>query len=202
MHGSERDPYGNPVVPSLADYLSLVPPQHRNKPNFIAALTAVLQPMVDHQAVLASMPAAFDLDVAVGVQLDQIGLWVGVSRKALSLDDTTYRLLLRARIEADRWDGTLSGAIRAFDYLFSDPATHVFIQDNLDMSYYLNVSGTLLSPSMMAVLTGGYIPLKPAGVRLAGVNVVSVDGLPLFGFDIEDPAISGFDVGAWALTTY
>ena len=71
------------VGPSLGDvttYLNLVTSEHRNKPNFIAFLTAVLQPLVDTQAVLLTMSGLYDLDVAVGQQLDVVGQWVGASR--------------------------------------------------------------------------------------------------------------------------
>ncbi|WP_164079376.1 DUF2612 domain-containing protein, partial [Stenotrophomonas maltophilia] len=52
-----------------------------------------------------------------------------------SLDDETYRRLLRANILAKRWDGTVPGAQAAFDVFFIDPATHVFVQDNAQVPY-------------------------------------------------------------------
>ena len=218
-------------MPTIEQYLSLVPPQHRNAPRFTATLTALLQPLVDAQGVLAALPDHFDLDIAEGVQLDAVGLWVGVSRfvaipiagvffsfdvpalgydlgywrgpfdglSGLSrLDDKSYRLLLRARIAANHWDGTLAGAGAALAYIFNDPDTHVFIQDEQDGSFSLNVAGKLLGTVATALLTGGYIPLKPAGINLAHVNFVSVGGSPLFGFDLNTTSIAGFGLGAWA----
>lgn len=217
-------------MPKLAEYLSLVPPQHRGAPRFIATLSLLLQPLVDQQALLASLPLAFDLDLAVGTQLDAVGLWVGRSRFVLTpltgvffsfddlalgfdagrwlgqfdsvdgltrLDDDVYRVLLRAKIAANHWDGTLAGASTALNYVFNDPNTHVFIEDNQDMSFSLNVAGIPLSPILLALLTGEYIPLKPAGVRLANVNTVTVGGTPLFGFDLNTTSVGGFEVGSW-----
>lgn len=68
------------TTPVLQDYLNLVTSAYQDKPDFIAALTAVLQPLVDQQALLATIPGLYDLDVAVGEQLDVVGVWVGRSR--------------------------------------------------------------------------------------------------------------------------
>ena len=76
-----------------------------------------------------------------------------------------------------------AGAAAALAYIFNDPDTHVFIQDEQDGSFNLNVAGKLLGIVEAALLQGGYLPLKPAGIRLANVNFVSVGGSPLFGFD-------------------
>ena len=47
----------------------------------MAFLSALLQPFVDNQTLLAAISgSAFDLDLAVGVQLDVIGQWVGADR--------------------------------------------------------------------------------------------------------------------------
>lgn len=218
-------------MPTVEQYLSLVPPQHRGAPRFMATLSALLQPLVDAQALLASLPDRYDLDLAEGVQLDAVGKWVGVSRfvgvpidgvfltfdnAALGwdagywkgpfdgagglsrLDDVNYRVLLRARIAANHWDGTLAGAAAALAFIFRDPNTHVFIQDEQDMTFSLNVAGKLLDNVAAALLTGGYVPLKPAGVGLAHVNFVTIGGAPLFGFDLNNTSVAGFGLGAWA----
>lgn len=64
---------------TVADYTSLVTSEHQ-KPNFLATITALVQPAVDQQNMLATMPGLFDLDNAVGDQLDTVGAWVGISR--------------------------------------------------------------------------------------------------------------------------
>lgn len=67
-------------MPSTDDYLSLVPDYNASQPNFMAALTTVLTPLTSLQAFLATMPDQFDLDVAIGTQLDQVGIWIGRDR--------------------------------------------------------------------------------------------------------------------------
>ena len=64
----------------LADYLGLVTPYHSTRPKYMNMVAALLQPLVDAQAFLATLTADFDLDTAVGVQLDMVGQWIGRSR--------------------------------------------------------------------------------------------------------------------------
>lgn len=212
----------------ISDYLGLITSEHSDKPKFMATVQAVLQPLVDVINAAQGLPADFDLDVAIGAQLDAVGLWVGISRNVktplagvyfsldidgigfdqgvwkgpfdpdsgvVSLDDETYRILLRAKIGANHWDGTLGASKAILDLVFSG-ATHVFIQDNQDMSMTIGVSGAPPTPLSLALLTGGYIPIKPEGVRVDYYIVTSVDG-PLFGFDVTNEYISGFDQGSW-----
>lgn len=64
----------------LQAYLGLVTSEHQPKPKFNATLAAALQPIMDTQAALAAMMQSFDIDTAIGAQLDVDGLWVGASR--------------------------------------------------------------------------------------------------------------------------
>jgi hypothetical protein len=65
---------------SIASWLALVTSEHASKPNFMAMLTVTFQPLADIIAVLESIPSAYDIDTAVGAQLDTIGGWVGITR--------------------------------------------------------------------------------------------------------------------------
>jgi hypothetical protein len=65
---------------NVSEYLSLITSEHNQRPNFMAWIAALCQPSVDQQNQLANFPSLFDIDVAVGDQLDKIGQWVGVSR--------------------------------------------------------------------------------------------------------------------------
>ncbi|WP_287497779.1 DUF2612 domain-containing protein [Pandoraea sp. CB10b_02] len=214
----------------VTDYTGKITSEHADKPKFSAMVAAVAQCFVDAQNGLAAMPAAFDLDGAVGKQLDSVGLWVGVSRivatpltgvyfsfdtaglgfdqgvwkgpfdpdaGVTSLDDDTYRLLIRARIGANHWDGTLAGTKAIFEQIFNGD-THVYLQDNQDMSITVGISGKVPSTLFLSLLSGGYIPIKPQAVRVSYYLVTSADGAPLFGFDMGNDYVAGFDAGAWA----
>ena len=65
---------------AVTDYTGLITSEHASKPNFSAMVAAVAGCFVNLQNFLESMVNAFDLPVAQGVQLDQIGQWVGISR--------------------------------------------------------------------------------------------------------------------------
>ncbi|WP_176321460.1 DUF2612 domain-containing protein [Burkholderia vietnamiensis] len=214
---------------ALTDYTGLITSEHRDKPRFAATVAAVVQPIVDQMNVLQSMPGKFDLDSAVGVQLDDVGLWVGVSRKIRTpltgiyfsfdivglgfdqgiwkgpfdpdtgltvLDDDTYRLVIRAKIGANHWDGTLASSAAILNSIFGSD-THVLIEDHQDMSMTIGIAGKVPSAVFLALPAGGYIPLKPEGVRVNYTIVTTVDGAPLFGFDMNNQFVAGFDSGAW-----
>ena len=68
------------MTADISQYLALVTSEHRDKPKFRALVSALIQPFADISALINSMPALFDLDVAVGDQLDKVGQWIGVSR--------------------------------------------------------------------------------------------------------------------------
>jgi len=115
------------------------------------------------------------------------------------LPDDAYRQLLYAKIANNQWDGTVPGAYEFMDQVF--PNNTFIIQDNQDMSMLIGVLGPALNAVSYALLTGGYMDIKPAGVRVAGYIEPSVPDSPFFGFDVESDLISGFDVGGWALLT-
>lgn len=64
----------------LSTYLSLITSWHSDKPRFMSTVALLCQPLLDAQAMLAKLTADFDLDTAVGVQLDMVGQWIGRTR--------------------------------------------------------------------------------------------------------------------------
>ena len=213
----------------IATYTNLITSEHNKQPDFMAVVSALAQPVVDLQNLLGSMPGKFDLDNAVGAQLDDVGLWVGISRNVsvplagvyfsfdmagvgfdqgnwkgpfdpdtglTRLDDDTYRLVIRAKIGANHWDGTLGSSKAILDSIFGG-GTFVFIQDDQDMSMTIGIAGNIPSAVFLALLANGIIPLKPEGVGINYTIVTSIDGSAIFGFDVQNDLIAGFDVGAW-----
>lgn len=66
---------------TVTEYLDLIPSANRNQPKFTASLSVVLEGLVAVMNTLESMPAAFDIDTAIGAQLDAVGVRVGLSRR-------------------------------------------------------------------------------------------------------------------------
>ena len=63
------------------DYTSHATSQHRDKPKFMAAVSTLTLGFAEVNDVIQSLIPAFDVDAAVGSQLDVLGLWVGISRR-------------------------------------------------------------------------------------------------------------------------
>lgn len=216
---------------SSDDYLRLITSQHSDKPKFRAVVEALTKGLVENINLCQALPEHFNLDVAVGVQLDAVGLWVGSSRRLgvplnniyfswddsellgwesgswkgpfdpdsglVSLPDEAFRKLIRAKLAANNWDGTLTGAIAVWAIAFDGDQT-IIIQDNQDMSMIVGFVGAPLSAIDRALLLGGYIPLKPAGVKINYYAFPPSTG-PLFAWDSESTTLAGWETGQWAI---
>lgn len=71
------------VGPSPGDssrWLALITSEHNQRPKFMHALAALLQPVADNVVNLDTLQTLFDLDNAVGSQLDLVGQWIGLTR--------------------------------------------------------------------------------------------------------------------------
>jgi len=213
---------------SETKYQRLIPSYNKHKPKFYDHVALITQPFVDIQNALFQQVADFDLDNSVGVQLDAVGLWVGIGRNIATpitgvyfslddgelgfdagiwrgrydaggftaLDDDTYRTIIRAKIAANHWDGTTETLSEIYQKIFPDGKTQIFAVDNFDMTMSVYIVGDSVTPVMRAVISLGYLDIKPSTVRIANYTITTVPG-PLFGFDIQNDFITGFDSGAW-----
>ena len=95
---------------TLNDFLSLFPGNTREKSRFMAVASAVLQQVVDLQAVVGELNAAFSPDSAQGAQLDVLGESLGLSRldttAGATATDEVYRDFIRKKLIRWGWDGT------------------------------------------------------------------------------------------------
>jgi hypothetical protein len=151
---------GDDVV-TLEHYLDLITNTHNHQPRYMATVALSIVPYVRMLNDALCLRRIFDVDTAVGQQLDFIGEWVGISRfidipldiwlsfdtpglgwnqgqwhvdyessvQHVRLDDEHYRILLKARIQANHWDGTHPGAYSAWDELFDTWGYRVLIED-------------------------------------------------------------------------
>ncbi len=201
---------------SVGAYLNLITSEHSNQPNYTATVTASVQPFADAQLVASALDAtSFDLDVAVGVQLDAVGVRIGISRyiqtevsggffswdtpnlgweqgywqgefgvvsSVTALDDTTYRAVLRTKIQANNWDGTNANVGLLIPTALLPVGTIADVLDNQNMSMTIRIRGLAPPPVVAAIIVGGYIPLKPVGVQLtyAIMPTAGTTGLPFY----------------------
>ncbi len=212
---------------TVQEYLNLITSAYRDQPKFSATIDTNVSLPARVQELLASMVPIFDLDTAMGDQLDIIGKWVGITRDVsipitdiffswdadatlgweygtwqpfnaptniTELPDDAYRTLIKAKIAANYWTGTTDSAYAIWDSIFT--TVSILIIDHQDMSYAMALVGGVIDSLTMALLVGGYIPLKPEGVRI-DAYYVSVDDGPVFGWDVESDLLGGWDEASW-----
>lgn len=181
-------------------YLDLLTSEYSSADVFKQWLQTPLNILNDISNCLVDIEGAFDLDVAVGVQLDVLGQIVGVSRVvpfqpsfSISpiLDDVTYRLLIRATIANNQWDGKIGSLYPLWSQLFA--GGYIIIQDNQNMSANIILTGTFTS-IIQDLITNDMIVPRPEGVKYN----YFVGGLPFFGFDRDDAFVAGWDTGKWS----
>ena len=180
-------------------YLNLITSEHQGKPKFTAWLEANLNILDDGERLVSNLDTYFDLDTAVGIQLDVVGDIVGVKRtvnfqptdgSSPILDDVTYRLIIKAKILRNMWDGTLSSLYDMWNAIFADAT--LIIKDNQDMSINAIIIG-LSSQMQKDLISNGYLIPKPQGVRISYSYIT----VPLFAFGIEGSDPQGFGEGTW-----
>lgn len=141
----------------------------------------------------------FALDTE-GVGFDQ-GSWkrrFDADSGFTELDDDTYRFILRAKIRANHWDGTSEMLAGIYQGVIPDESVKIFFTDNQDMSIDVYLTGGVVPEVIKAVIRQGYLNIKPEGVRVNNYTGSEGDN-GIFGLDINNEFISGFDTGSWAI---
>lgn len=223
------------VGPSPGDpqpYLDLITSEHNDKPKFMAMVETLVKPLTDDMAVVWSLIEKYDLDTAVGEQLDVVGRWVGASRTLnaplegvyftldqaglgfdegtwkgpfdpdsylIELPDDAFRLLIRAKIKNNSWDGNIPQAYEDWDELFAGTDYGILIQDLGNMHMLFALTGPTPDAVTLALFKSGQLNIKPAGVHIDAYMTPSEPDTPYFGFDVQNDSIAGFDTGAWGL---
>ncbi len=160
---------------TLPTYTGLVTSEHADKPNYMAMTAVIAQCYVDAQTLLASLSGAFDLDAAMGVQLDTDALWIGASRLVsipvtnvyFAFDDSTHAV----------------GFDQGIWYFPNNPTTSVSSLDDESFRLFLRFKvatnswdGTM--PSMYAILTELLAPAAIAISESSMVVSVTITGTP------------------------
>lgn len=181
-------------------YLDLITSQYADKPKFNAYVKAFLDMISPAIDCLTSFDTIFNLENAVGDQLDKCGALVALTRELpLSnpdipsiLSDDLFRTVIKARIYSNFWDGTLQSWNDIIKTMFPDASYEVV--DNQDMSIDVIMIDPTADATMLALLFNGYIVPKPSGVRVTW----TIQDKALFGWETETEFIAGWDTGIWA----
>lgn len=106
------------------------------------------------------------------------------------LDDSLYRIILKAKIILNQWKGTKAELYDFWTRYF--PQYPVFIQDNQDMTMNVLIYG--MAPGILQDLVrNGYIVPKPAGVRINYAFPTDA----VFSYDFNTPYLKGYNEGSW-----
>lgn len=214
-------------------YTALITSEHATRQKFRTLVGSLAHPFNAVQQAFDNIQNGFDLDTAVGAQLDVIGLWVGVSRQVKtpitgvyftwgdtanptstgwsygvwkgkydpstgveSMSDDTYRSMIRAKIAANQWDGSIPGAYAIWNVAFSGSGASLIIQDKQDMTMIVAVTAEAMSGLNKALMSQGYLPIRPAGVRIRSYRFVPANG-PMFAWGISNTDLDGWGSGQW-----
>ena len=215
--GYGQSGYGNQPIQSLpiGYYISRLTHEYVHSPKLNALLYVLLKKFDDVSQCLTKLDTALDLDSAVGAQLDMLGVIAQAGRVlpfqpsfgvSPVLDDDTYRIYIKAKIGQNQWDGTITSLYVLWQQLF--PTVGIVIADNQNMSATLFISGSPRPNSLILDMIAGYaingsssgtvqnglIVPRPEGVEYA----FEIGDLPVFGFDLDNAFVAGFDVGKWS----
>ena len=213
--GYGENGYGAQPIQSLpiGYYIGRLTHEYVHSPKLNALLYVLLKKFDDVSQCLTKLDTSVDLDSAVGVQLDMLGVIAQASRVlpfqpsfgvSPVLDDASYRIYIKAKIGQNQWDGTITSLYLLWRQLF--PTIGVVIADNQNMSATLFISGSpssiildmiagyAVNGATSGVVQNGLIVPRPEGVEF----LYEFGGLPAFGFDLDNSFVAGFDVGKWS----
>lgn len=221
---------GELMTISKENYVSLITSQYQNSPKFLEWLSCLFQPIQDIAWIAETMDNAFDLDLAVGLQLDVVGREAGISRRLkiaipvtdiaftwddanlgwdfgewvdpdsstiLDLSDDAYRQIIKLKIAANIWDGSIDKIYEAWENLFGSDSI-LAIKNNLDMTMDVFIVGESTMLTTAYLLLADYVSFRPAGVDAN--YYINSTGYPYFCWDSEiDGLFGGWDEGVWAM---
>lgn len=181
-------------------YLKLVTSEHSVQPKYMEYVKKTLDMISPDVDMYNDFDVLFAIDSAAGDQLDKLGELVGIGRKLpivdaripATLDDDSFRLVIKAKVYKNRWDGTRKGLEDIFETMF--PSIPYEIVDNQDMSYTVMLISPEADDVFIGLIMNGYILPKPSGVRVE----YSILDSTLFGWDSDTAFIKGWDKANWS----
>ena len=172
------------TLTDLEDYYkNLLIIQYHNKPKAQATVAQWVDCMTG-DGIMLQLWDAFDVDTAIGAQLDAIGRFIGIGRN--NLNDEQYKVIIKFKILKNNI-GTSMKDID--DAIFEYFGNSILVNNNKDMSitYILNNSLGAIIPIL---ISENLLP-APLGVGVNAITSIDPDKA-YFGFkrgDMVTPAI-------------
>lgn len=178
-------------------YANLLIIQYRQKPKAYATIQALADMAVMDQLPI-DVQNAFNIETAVGDQLDILGKYIGATRNGynatgpVTLSDSDFRTLLKFVIITN----TAGSSLYTIQTLLAGAFPgQVFISDSTTMTINYVLLESLGTPDLLEVIVrGGYLP-KPMGVGVSA-TIVPVHDNSYFGFRTyaaPDPSVAPFN---------
>ena len=182
------------MADSNVSYLKLITSEYATKPKFNAFVEMFLKKVSPINDCFTSFDTIFNIDNAIGEQLDQIGNIVGISRELPVSDpdipgmlgDDVFRQVIKARIYTNFWDGTIKGLYGIIEKMI--PGAAYQIVDSQDMSMQFVVILPNADPTFR----------KITGCKKHTVKInYTIQENALFGWNSDTAFVKGWDEGIW-----
>jgi hypothetical protein len=180
-------------------YTDLLIKQYWEKPNAFAEIEMQADTWEAINDLATDLSTAFDVDTAIGKQLDIIGKRVGISRvvtevlpgyTGLVLDDDDYRLFIRVKVAKNNSSGLMVSdeRISINDVIQLAFDGEAYAVDNKDMTLTLIISYDV-DEALASVIRDLDLLPKPMAVRYRFIMQTDLDNP--FGFS-DNPMALGF----------
>lgn len=193
---------------TTSEYLLMVTSQYQNSPKFLDWLTIVIEMCKGSQDCIEQIYKDFDIDNAVGAQLDVLGKIIGQSRyldfdppdgSEAELTDADFRKVLKLKSFTNYWDGTLGNLYDAWNAVFPD--CELLIHDNQNMTANISLTGKLTNMIKEMIYRDLIIP-RPEGVQYFFTGDAPETAAQFY-YDYNDTDNDyrkGYDKGYWDIT--
>lgn len=178
-------------------YVRLLIIQYRGKPNAEAFMRAAIEPFI-MDSIPFSVRDAYNIDTAVGVQLDILGKYAGLSRLVktftgkVSLGDDEYRILLKMKL-IKNISGSSVAVIDSLLWTYFQNVLQLFDYGDMRIGYFFNAS--VGSQTLAEAFVEQDLLPRPMGVQLGALIYVpnSTDMFGWGGYAFSPPGVTGFN---------
>lgn len=137
----------------MSKYTELITNYHAGKPKFVDHVDLSTRPLIDVSTATSGLVSAFDVDTAVGNQLDILGKWIGVDRTVAAPISGVFLEWDKERVGWDQ--GVWLGPYQSTDELtyLSDDVYRIVLKARIGINNWNGQNGTL--PNILETALAG-----------------------------------------------